>query len=104
MGRGLGVTAGAVAVAANLNAPDQVVISGAAAAVEAALPLLEGAGAKMVKKLKVSGAFHSALMHEPAAEFAQLLARRTFAAAVPAARPHAWSSVEGGRCFSSPSS
>ena len=66
---------------ANLNAPDQVVISGAAAAVEAALPLLEGAGARMVKKLKVSGAFHSALMAEPAAEFAQLLAQSSFAAA-----------------------
>ena len=63
---------------ANLNAPDQVVISGAVGAVEAALPMLQAAGARVVKKLNVSGAFHSALMQRPAAEFAAALARCTF--------------------------
>ncbi len=56
-----------VAVAANLNAPDQSVISGDPAAVERAGQRLKEAGAKRVLPLKVSGAFHSPLM-EPAAE------------------------------------
>lgn len=56
-----------VAVAANLNAPDQVVISGDPGAVERAGVLLKAAGAKRVLPLKVSGAFHSPLM-APAAD------------------------------------
>lgn len=52
-------------VAANLNAPDQTVISGDPAAVERAGELCKSAGAKRVLALKVSGAFHSPLM-EPA--------------------------------------
>ncbi|MDH3496819.1 MAG: ACP S-malonyltransferase [Gemmatimonadota bacterium] len=56
-----------VAVAANLNAPDQVVISGDPGAVERAGALLKTAGAKRVLPLKVSGAFHSPLM-APAAD------------------------------------
>jgi len=51
-----------VVVAANLNAPDQTVISGSPPAVERAGTLLKGAGAKRVIPLKVSGAFHSPLM------------------------------------------
>ena len=54
-----------VAVAANLNAPDQTVISGDPPAVERAGELCKAAGAKRVLPLKVSGAFHSPLM-EPA--------------------------------------
>lgn len=53
---------GAVAVAANLNAPDQVVISGDPDAVERAGEACKAAGAKRVIPLKVSGAFHSPLM------------------------------------------
>jgi len=56
-----------VVVAANLNAPDQAVISGDPEAVERAGKLLKESGAKRVLPLKVSGAFHSPLM-EPAAE------------------------------------
>lgn len=56
---------GQVAVAANLNAPDQTVISGDPAAVERAGAGCKAAGAKRVMPLKVSGAFHSPLM-EPA--------------------------------------
>jgi [acyl-carrier-protein] S-malonyltransferase len=51
-----------VVVAANLNAPDQTVISGDPAAVERAGALCKAAGAKRVLPLKVSGAFHSPLM------------------------------------------
>jgi [acyl-carrier-protein] S-malonyltransferase len=58
---------GGVVVAANLNAPDQIVISGDPATVTRAGELLEAAGAKRVIPLKVSGAFHSPLM-APAAE------------------------------------
>jgi [acyl-carrier-protein] S-malonyltransferase len=66
---------------ANLNAPDQVVISGSVAAVDAALPRLTAAGARMVKRLTVSGAFHSALMRGPGAELATTLAAIRFARA-----------------------
>jgi [acyl-carrier-protein] S-malonyltransferase len=53
---------GGVAVPANYNAPDQVVISGEVAAVERAMALAREAGAKRALRLKVSGAFHSPLM------------------------------------------
>jgi len=51
-----------VAVAANINAPDQTVISGDPAAVERAGEACKARGAKRVIALKVSGAFHSPLM------------------------------------------
>ena len=60
-------TNGEVAVAGNLNAPDQTVISGDPAAVERAGANCRAAGAKRVLPLKVSGAFHSPLM-SPAVE------------------------------------
>ncbi len=53
---------GGVAVAANLNAPDQTVISGDPPAVAVAGEGCKGRGAKRVVPLKVSGAFHSPLM------------------------------------------
>jgi len=62
---GASATDAGVAVAANLNAPDQTVISGDPPAVERAGELCKAAGAKRVLSLKVSGAFHSPLM-EPA--------------------------------------
>jgi [acyl-carrier-protein] S-malonyltransferase len=55
-------TGGAVAVAANINAPDQTVISGDPAGVEQAGAHCRELGAKRVIPLKVSGAFHSPLM------------------------------------------
>lgn len=54
-------------VVANVNAPGQVVISGAMPALEAAMELARAAGAKRVVPLAVSGAFHSPVM-APAAE------------------------------------
>jgi len=53
---------GAVVVAANLNAPDQTVISGDPVGVERAGAALREGGARRVLPLKVSGAFHSPLM------------------------------------------
>jgi [acyl-carrier-protein] S-malonyltransferase len=64
-----------VVVAANLNAPDQVVISGDPAAVERAGAALKDAGAKRVVPLKVSGAFHSPLMAPAAAGLRNALKR-----------------------------
>ena len=62
-----------VVVAANLNGPDQVVISGDPAPVLRAGELLKAAGAKRVIPLKVSGAFHSPLMEPAAARFREAL-------------------------------
>jgi [acyl-carrier-protein] S-malonyltransferase len=56
-----------LAVAANLNAPDQIVISGDPPAVTRAGESCKARGAKRVLPLKVSGAFHSPLM-APAVE------------------------------------
>jgi len=63
---------------ANRNADDQVVISGAVAAVEEAMRRAAAAGARMVKRLNVSGAFHSALMRAPGAELERDLATAEF--------------------------
>jgi len=51
-----------VAQPANFNSPGQVVISGSVAGVHRAMELAREAGAKLVKELVVSGAFHSPLM------------------------------------------
>jgi [acyl-carrier-protein] S-malonyltransferase len=65
-------------VLANDNNAGQVVISGTPAAVETVLAQVK---AKKAVKLNVSGAFHSPLMAEAAAEFATILDRVTFASA-----------------------
>jgi [acyl-carrier-protein] S-malonyltransferase len=51
----------------NLNAPGQVVIGGAVAAVDAALEVARQRGARRAMRLNVSGAFHTDLM-APAVE------------------------------------
>lgn len=56
-----------VVEAVNFNSPGQVVIAGAKAAVDAALPKFEAAGAKRVVPLAVSVPSHCSLM-KPAAE------------------------------------
>ena len=47
---------------ANFNCPGQIVITGKKTAVQAAIPLLQEAGAKKVVELNVSGPFHSPLL------------------------------------------
>lgn len=54
---------------ANINAPDQVVVSGDAEAVDAFSEQAKEKGARRVMPLNVSGAFHSHLMKEAQEEF-----------------------------------
>ena len=58
---------GQVCSPANLNSPNQIVIAGAAAAIDRAIEFLKARGAKRAIKLNVSAPFHCALM-KPAAE------------------------------------
>jgi len=67
-----------VAVAANLNAPDQTVISGDPEAVARAGEGCKARGAKRVLPLKVSGAFHSPLMEPAVLGLAEALAAVQF--------------------------
>jgi [acyl-carrier-protein] S-malonyltransferase len=53
---------GGLVVAANYNAPGQIVISGEIRGVDKAIELMRAAGFKRAMKLNVSGAFHSPLM------------------------------------------
>src|SRR5271156_4982718 len=67
---------GEVVSAANINAPEQIVISGTKAAVERACALAKDAGARRTVPLPVSAPFHCALMQPArdrlAADLAQL--------------------------------
>ena len=58
---------------ANFNSPGQIVISGPAAEISESLTPLKEAGAKLVVPLKVSGAFHSRMMEDPAIRFGEFL-------------------------------
>jgi [acyl-carrier-protein] S-malonyltransferase len=68
-----------LAVPANLNAPDQTVISGDPAGVTRAGEGCKARGAKRVIPLKVSGAFHSPLMAPAVDGLREALAEATFA-------------------------
>ncbi len=63
---------------ANFNGPEQIVISGDAAAVECASRLALAAGAKRVVALNVSGAWHSELMDPARERFARLVEAAAF--------------------------
>ena len=71
--------ADAVVVAANINAPDQTVISGDPDAVLKASELCKARGAKRVMPIKVSGAFHSPLMAPAASQLRLALDKADFA-------------------------
>lgn len=71
---------GEVVEAANLNAPGQIVIAGAKAAVERAIELAKGRGAKRAMLLPVSAPFHCALMKPAAERLAERLAGIAIAA------------------------
>ncbi|WP_026345046.1 ACP S-malonyltransferase [Novispirillum itersonii] len=73
---------GEVCQAANDNAPGQVVVSGAKAAVERAIALAAEKGAKRSVLLPVSAPFHCALMQPAADAMAEALAGVTIAAPV----------------------
>jgi [acyl-carrier-protein] S-malonyltransferase len=68
----------AVVSPANLNSPDQTVISGALAAVERAAALCKEAGAKRTVMLHVSAPFHCALMQPAQDALSKDLASLTF--------------------------
>ncbi|QEN90356.1 ACP S-malonyltransferase [Labrys sp. KNU-23] len=75
---------GEVCQAANDNAPGQVVVSGTKAAVERALEIAKGKGAKRAILLPVSAPFHCALMQPAAEAMAEALEKVAIAApAVP---------------------
>jgi [acyl-carrier-protein] S-malonyltransferase len=67
-----------IAVPANLNAPDQTVISGDPSGVERAGDRCKARGAKRVIPLKVSGAFHSPLMAPAVDGLREALSEATF--------------------------
>ena len=72
------VAQGQVCQAANLNSPDQTVISGNKAAVERAAELAKKRGAKRAILLPVSAPFHCALMQPAQDRLAQDLSRLEF--------------------------
>ena len=69
---------GEVCCAANLNSPDQIVISGSKAAVERAAELAKQRGAKRAIMLPVSAPFHCALMQPAQDRLAADLAALNF--------------------------
>lgn len=69
----------AVVVAANINSPEQTVVSGAAAAVERASALAKDRGAKRAVMLQVSAPFHCPLMQPAENALAPLLEAVPFA-------------------------
>ena len=64
---------------ANINSPNQIVISGAMEALNQAMELARSQGARVVP-LEVSGAFHSQLMKSAAAELARIISELYFRA------------------------
>ncbi len=63
---------------ANLNAPDQTVVSGDASLVEEFAAKAKEQGARRVMPLNVSGAFHSHLMEDAKAEFRDFVSEIEF--------------------------
>ena len=68
-------SAAGVVQCANFNSPGQIVVSGSVAGVRRAMELAKAKGAKLVKELVVSGAFHSPLMQSARDGLREALAR-----------------------------
>ncbi len=67
-----------VVVAANYNAPGQLVISGSIHGIDVAIEKLKEAGVRRAIKLPVGGAFHSPLMEPARKELAEAIYQTTF--------------------------
>lgn len=65
-------------VAANYNAPSQLVISGSVTGIDKAIEKLKEAGIRKVIKLPVGGAFHSPLMEPAREELAEAIEKAAF--------------------------
>ncbi len=63
---------------ANFNSPGQIVISGSKEGVNKAMDLCKAGGAKLVKELTVSGAFHSPLMESAKADLKKSIDQTNF--------------------------
>jgi [acyl-carrier-protein] S-malonyltransferase len=63
---------------ANFNSPGQIVISGSVDGVKKAMELCKAEGAKLVKELTVSGAFHSPLMESAKVELKKSIDETNF--------------------------
>ena len=63
---------------ANYNSPGQIVISGSIDGVRKAMELCKGNGARLVKELVVSGAFHSQLMESAKEKLKTVLDKTNF--------------------------
>jgi [acyl-carrier-protein] S-malonyltransferase len=70
-----------VIVPANYNSPGQVVISGSADLLRASMDAFKQRGARMVKELQVSGAFHSPLLNDVRQEWKEAVENTAFAEA-----------------------
>ncbi|MBE0428532.1 MAG: ACP S-malonyltransferase [Thermoleophilia bacterium] len=67
----------------NYNSPGQLVVSGEAEAVQAAMQAAEDAGARKTVRLAVGGSFHSPLMQAASEEMEELLKETRFAEPAP---------------------
>lgn len=67
-----------VVVAANYNAPGQLVISGSIKGIDEAMEQIKAAGIRKVIKLPVGGAFHSPLMEPARKELAEAIYQANF--------------------------
>ena len=77
-------SAAGIVQTANFNSPGQIVVSGSFAGVQKTMELAKTHGAKIVKELPVSGAFHSPLMESVRAGLKAALDKtKIFNAAVP---------------------
>ena len=71
-------SASGIVQCANFNSPGQIVISGSIEGVKKAMEFCKSAGAKLVKELVVSVAFHSPLMHSAQNELKKALDETSF--------------------------